>query len=64
MPKNVLTLPVHVKPRQGRSFARKIARLPNLQRAENVSADIPDVGTEVSSTNAQRMKVVGIQREV
>ena len=61
MPRNVLTLPVHVKPLQGRSFVQRIAHLPNLPKAENVSADIPDVDTEVSGTDVQKTKIISLE---
>lgn len=57
MLKNVLILPVLVKPLQEKSFVPKIAHLPNLPKAENVSADIPGVGTEVNVTHAQRTNI-------
>lgn len=57
MPKNVLTLPVLVKPLQEKSFVPRIALPPNLPKGENVSADIPGVGTEVNGRNAQRTNV-------
>lgn len=54
MPKNVLTLLVHVKLLQEKSFVPLIALLLNLPKGGNVSADIPDVGMEVDGTNDQR----------
>ena len=61
MLKNVLTLPVRVKPLQEKSFVPKIAHLLNLLKAENVNADIPDVGTKVNGTHAQRTNIIRVR---
>jgi len=54
MPKNVHILRVGVRPSREKNFVPIIAHHPNLPKADIVSADIPGVGKEVSSTSEKR----------